>query len=116
MKLIYMYNLSFYFQNDTGSDQLGENIDYNVFTTFLKARISCTSGTGSSNDIPFHYNEIQDTFFVSSGSPDGAVGSEQQLFAVFNSARYIECTCTFNIFDVVDMCSFISINLIKIIS
>ncbi len=77
-----------YFQNDAGSSQLGENVDYNVFTTFIKARISCTSGTGSSNDIPFHYNVIQDTFLVPSGSPDGSVGSEEQLFAVFNSARY----------------------------
>ena len=74
-------------QNDAGSSELGAIFNLNIFTTFIKARISCTSGTGTSSDIPFHYNEIQDTFFVPSGSSEGVVGSEEQLFAVFNSAR-----------------------------
>ena len=72
-------------QNDPGSQLLAENSQANLFTTFVKARISCSSGTGTPGDIPFHFNEIQDTFFVPSGS--GSMGEPEHLYAVFTSAR-----------------------------
>ena len=69
-------------QNDTGSNDPTFGSSVNVFTTFIKARISCSSGSG----IPYHYNNIQDTFLVQSGSYDGSTNA-RHLYAVFSSAE-----------------------------
>ena len=33
-------------------------LDYNIFTTFLKARLTCVS-TGDNTEPPYYYNELR---------------------------------------------------------
>jgi hypothetical protein len=60
------------------------SLNYNVFTSFLKARMTCVSG-GENGDIPYYYDNLQDTFLVESETSDGGV--ERSLYAVFTSPQ-----------------------------
>jgi hypothetical protein len=53
-----------------------------IFTTFLKARMTCVSG-GGGNEIPYYYDELQDTFLVESEKEDGSL--EKKLYAIFTA-------------------------------
>jgi hypothetical protein len=56
---------------------------YRIFTSFLKARMTCVSGTGGAGAIPYHYDKLRDTFIVESKRSDGSV--ERNLYAIFNA-------------------------------
>jgi hypothetical protein len=72
-------------QNDTGvTDTINPfRGDYDIFTTFLKARMTCVSGGGGSGEIPYYYDELQDTFLVESEKEDGSL--EKKLYAIFTA-------------------------------
>ena len=45
-------------QNETGAAS-PSNDNTIIFTTFLKARIKCSSGSGMNGDLPFHFNNLR---------------------------------------------------------
>ena len=60
---------------------LGSNstISSSVFSTFVKARMTCSIPENSDNRHPFHYNELQATQLISNGV------SSPTLYAVFST-------------------------------
>lgn len=71
-------------QNDLGTTELTTRSATPLFLTYIKARISCASSTGESTVIAYHYNNIQDTFYLPSSQSDNGA---QHLYAVFTSAE-----------------------------
>jgi hypothetical protein len=49
-----------------------------IFTTFLKARMTCTSHTSGGNGLVYHYNDLYDTYYV----PE-----EAKVYALFRSPQ-----------------------------
>ena len=55
-----------------------QDADTTLFTTYIKARFSCSSNPDSRTGVPYHYNELYGTYYHA---------TEEKLYAVFRSAQ-----------------------------